>query len=64
MCSLELHGRLITVSGDVQDEQSLGSLKKQLAKLFEASLRVTVPTETDVEPLVAACTGNFGDYQW
>lgn len=48
----------------VQGGESLGSLKKKLAELFEASLSVTVPTETDVEPLVAACTGNFGDYQW
>ncbi|XP_031385747.1 arginine--tRNA ligase, cytoplasmic-like isoform X2 [Punica granatum] len=52
-----------TISAMANDEETLGSLKKQLAKLFEASLRVTVPTETDVEPLVAACTGNFGDYQ-
>ncbi|KAK4791819.1 hypothetical protein SAY86_032232 [Trapa natans] len=46
-----------------RDEESLGSLKKKLAELFEVSLRVTFPTETDVEPLVAVCTGNFGDYQ-
>ncbi|KAK4763019.1 hypothetical protein SAY86_008787 [Trapa natans] len=55
--------RCKTISAMANTEDSLGSLKKQLAKLFEASLRVTVPTETDVEPLVAACTGNFGDYQ-
>lgn len=52
------------VSDLFQTEYSPGSLKKQLATLFEASLRVTVPTETGVEPLVAVCTGNFGDYQW
>lgn len=42
----------------------MGNVKVQLAKLFEASLKVTVPNEPDVEPLVAACTGKFGDYQW
>ncbi|XP_057974142.1 arginine--tRNA ligase, cytoplasmic-like isoform X1 [Malania oleifera] len=45
------------------DEENLGSLKQQLSKLFEASLRVTVPAEVDVDPLVAACTAKFGDYQ-
>ncbi|XP_043807933.1 arginine--tRNA ligase, cytoplasmic isoform X2 [Manihot esculenta] len=44
-------------------EENGGNLKKQLAKLFEASLRETVPSEPDVEPLVAACTAKFGDYQ-
>ena len=42
----------------------MGSVKAQLAKLFEASLKVTVPNEPGVEPLIAACTGKFGDYQW
>ncbi|XP_057985679.1 arginine--tRNA ligase, cytoplasmic-like [Hevea brasiliensis] len=45
------------------NEENCGNLKKQLAKLFEASLRETVPSEPDVEPLVAACTAKFGDYQ-
>lgn len=45
-------------------EENSGNLKKQLAKLFEASLRETVPSVLDVEPLVAACTAKFGDYQW
>ncbi|KAJ9183884.1 hypothetical protein P3X46_007683 [Hevea brasiliensis] len=44
-------------------EENSGNLKKQLAKLFEASLRETVPSKHDVEPLVAACTAKFGDYQ-
>ncbi|KAF2304005.1 hypothetical protein GH714_026172 [Hevea brasiliensis] len=45
------------------NEENCGNLKKQLAKLFEASLRETVPSKPDVEPLVAACTAKFGDYQ-
>ncbi|GAV84347.1 tRNA-synt_1d domain-containing protein/Arg_tRNA_synt_N domain-containing protein/DALR_1 domain-containing protein [Cephalotus follicularis] len=45
------------------DEENLGNLKHQLAKLFEASLKTTVPNEQDLEPLIAACTGKFGDYQ-
>ncbi|KAL7229881.1 hypothetical protein ACSBR2_008437 [Camellia fascicularis] len=45
------------------NEEHVGSLKQQLAKLFEASLRTTVPDELDVEPLVAACNPRFGDYQ-
>ncbi|XP_059638262.1 arginine--tRNA ligase, chloroplastic/mitochondrial-like isoform X2 [Cornus florida] len=44
-------------------EESTGTLRQQLAKLFEASLRTTVPSEADVEPLIAACNPRFGDYQ-
>ncbi|XP_061371248.1 arginine--tRNA ligase, cytoplasmic-like isoform X2 [Gastrolobium bilobum] len=43
------------------------SVKRQLAQLFEVSLRVTVPDEQDVVPLVEACAaksgGKFADYQ-
>ncbi|MBA0564508.1 hypothetical protein Golob_009446, partial [Gossypium lobatum] len=46
-----------------QEEECKGSVKAQLAKLFEVSLKVTVPNEADVDPLIAACTGKFGDYQ-
>ncbi|XP_056163692.1 arginine--tRNA ligase, cytoplasmic-like isoform X1 [Syzygium oleosum] len=45
------------------DQENIGNLRKQVAKLFETSLRATVPEELDVEPLVAACTAKFGDYQ-
>ena len=40
------------------------NVKRKLAKLFESSLKATVPNVPDVEPLVAASTGKFGDYQW
>ncbi|KMT03217.1 hypothetical protein BVRB_8g197660 isoform A [Beta vulgaris subsp. vulgaris] len=43
------------------DEGGGGNLKQQLAKVFEISLRATVPSEADVEPLIAP--GKFGDYQ-
>ncbi|OMO58341.1 Arginine-tRNA ligase, class Ia [Corchorus olitorius] len=46
-----------------QEDEKIGSVKNQLEELFGASLRVTVPDEPDVEPLVAACTNKFGDYQ-
>ncbi|KAF3442957.1 hypothetical protein FNV43_RR16875 [Rhamnella rubrinervis] len=45
------------------EEENVGNVKRQLAKLFESSLRAIVPDEPDVEPLVAACTAKFGDYQ-
>lgn len=45
------------------DEENIGSLKQQLAKLFESALKVTVPDEPDVEPLIAPCNPRFGDYQ-
>ncbi|KAK9102283.1 hypothetical protein Sjap_019537 [Stephania japonica] len=45
------------------EEDNLGSVKQQVAKLFEVSLKAIVPDESNVEPLVAACTGKFGDYQ-
>ncbi|GAB2300974.1 hypothetical protein Dimus_035010 [Dionaea muscipula] len=44
-------------------EEYPGNVKRQLAKLFEKSLRATVPVEPNVEPLIAICTGKFGDYQ-
>ncbi|CAJ1951542.1 unnamed protein product [Sphenostylis stenocarpa] len=43
------------------------SVKRQLAQLFDLSLRATVPDEPDVVPLVDACAVKggvkFGDYQ-
>ncbi|TKY44583.1 Arginine--tRNA ligase [Spatholobus suberectus] len=43
------------------------SVKKQLAKVFEVSLRKTVPDEPDVVPLIDACAAKsgvkFADYQ-
>ena len=47
-----------------QEEEYSGNVKQQLAKLFDASLKAAFPTGPDVEPLVAACTSKFGDYQW
>ncbi|XP_026446703.1 arginine--tRNA ligase, cytoplasmic-like isoform X1 [Papaver somniferum] len=44
-------------------EDNEGTVKQQLSKLFETSLRMTVPDEPDLEPLVVKCTGKFGDYQ-
>lgn len=42
-----------------------GSLKNKISKLFEASLKVTVPDEPKVVPIIAACAKKeFGDYQW
>ncbi|KAL3604454.1 hypothetical protein D5086_005313 [Populus alba] len=45
------------------EQENAGNLKRKLAKLFQLSLEATVPGEPDIEPLVAACTGKFGDYQ-
>ncbi|XP_039136283.1 arginine--tRNA ligase, cytoplasmic-like isoform X2 [Dioscorea cayenensis subsp. rotundata] len=45
-----------------QDGNRVGSVKQQLSSLFEASLRATFP-ELNIEPMVAACTAKFGDYQ-
>ncbi|CAN1331038.1 Arginine--tRNA ligase, chloroplastic/mitochondrial [Linum perenne] len=47
----------------LQDEDSVGNLKRLLGKVFELSLNATVPDAADVEPQVAACAGKFGDYQ-
>lgn len=48
-----------------QDKESIGSLKQQLAKLFEESLRAAFPDISDVPPLVAICNDpKNGDYQW
>ncbi|KNA24271.1 hypothetical protein SOVF_017190 isoform A [Spinacia oleracea] len=44
-------------------ERGNGNVKRQLAEVFERSLRATVPSEVDVEPIITVGTGNFGDYQ-
>ncbi|KAF9617050.1 hypothetical protein IFM89_033155 [Coptis chinensis] len=44
------------------EEDNGGSLKKQISKLFQTSLKTTLP-DTDVDSLVVACTAKFGDYQ-
>ncbi|XP_057447253.1 arginine--tRNA ligase, cytoplasmic-like isoform X2 [Lotus japonicus] len=53
-----------TLSIDIDNP---ASVKRQLAQLFEVSLRATVPDEIDVAPLVEACASKggvkFGDYQ-
>ncbi|KAL8120085.1 hypothetical protein AgCh_017276 [Apium graveolens] len=55
--------RAKTVSTMATEEEYMGSLKHQLAKLFETSLRLTAPQVPDVEPLIAPCNPKFGDYQ-
>ena len=47
------------------EQEDSWSLKDQIAKVFEVSLKVTVPDEPEVTPLIAACAKKeFGDYQW
>ncbi|KAK4601822.1 hypothetical protein RGQ29_011083 [Quercus rubra] len=58
--SLILATKKRSVSTMANEEENV---KRKLAKLFEVALKVTVPSVADVEPLVAACTGKFGDYQ-
>ncbi|GLT61515.1 hypothetical protein SLA2020_342160 [Shorea laevis] len=55
--------RMQSGSPMVTEEEFTGNVKERLAKLFESSLKLTAPDEPDVEPLVAACTAKFGDYQ-
>ncbi|ESQ54659.1 hypothetical protein EUTSA_v10024637mg [Eutrema salsugineum] len=46
------------------NEEFTGNPKRQLEKLFDVSLKLTVPNEPGVAPLVAASQpGKFGDYQ-
>ncbi|KAI3833608.1 hypothetical protein MKX03_004505, partial [Papaver bracteatum] len=46
------------------EENNVGTVKQQLSKLFETSLKVTLPDEPTIAPVVKICTGKFGDYQW
>ncbi|KAG7589105.1 DALR anticodon binding [Arabidopsis suecica] len=45
----------------VANKEFTGNPRRQLAKLFEVSLKLTVPDEPNVEPLIEP--GKFGDYQ-
>ncbi|KAK2397996.1 Arginyl-tRNA synthetase, class Ic [Trifolium repens] len=54
-----------TLSIDIDNP---ASVKRQLAQIFDVSLKATVPDEEDVVPLVDVCTAKtggvkFGDYQ-
>ncbi|CAL5186395.1 unnamed protein product [Lathyrus oleraceus] len=54
-----------TLSIDIDNP---ASVKRQLAQLFDVSLKTTLPDEEDVLPIVDACTAKtggkkFGDYQ-
>ncbi|GJR76492.1 arginine--tRNA ligase, chloroplastic/mitochondrial-like protein isoform X2, partial [Tanacetum coccineum] len=45
-------------------DQNIGSLKEQIARVFEESLRITVPDEAEVAPIIAPCARKeVGDYQ-
>jgi hypothetical protein len=46
----------------VASKEFTGNPRRQLAKLFDVSLKLTVPDEPNVEPLIEP--GKFGDYQW
>ncbi|KAJ0968415.1 hypothetical protein J5N97_025332 [Dioscorea zingiberensis] len=46
-----------------QNGNRAGSVKQQLSRLFETSIRATFAEDLNIEPMVAACTANFGDYQ-
>ncbi|CAL9222756.1 unnamed protein product [Arabidopsis halleri] len=45
----------------VANKEFTGNPRRQLAKLFDVSLKLTVPDEPNVEPLIEP--GKFGDYQ-
>lgn len=57
----EIENELIAV---IQDKDNVGNVKQKLAKLFDVSLKATFPSGPTVEPMVAASTSKFGDYQW
>ncbi|XP_057538319.1 arginine--tRNA ligase, cytoplasmic-like isoform X1 [Amaranthus tricolor] len=57
-----LFGSKIQALSTMAAEEGVGNVKRQLAKVFEKSLRATVPNEADVEPLIVPCAANFGDY--
>ncbi|KAI3766846.1 hypothetical protein L2E82_16921 [Cichorium intybus] len=55
---------LLDSSNPSLQEENVGSLKEQISKVFEVSLKVTVPEEPEVVPLIVACVKKeFGDYQ-
>ncbi|KAL1202947.1 Arginine--tRNA ligase, chloroplastic/mitochondrial [Cardamine amara subsp. amara] len=56
--------RTKSVATMATNEEFTGNLKRQLAKLFDVSLKLTVPDEPGVNPLVASSDADkFGDYQ-
>ncbi|XP_009774840.1 arginine--tRNA ligase, cytoplasmic-like isoform X2 [Nicotiana sylvestris] len=52
------------ISTMATDKEIVGSVKEQLAKLFEESLRAAFPDIEDVHPMIAICNDSrHGDYQ-
>ena len=51
--------------GFVIQEENIGNVKEHLSRVFEESLRITVPDEAEVAPIIAPCARKeAGDYQW
>lgn len=51
------------VNGGESAAASGGTARQQIASLVRESLAATFPGDAEMEPLVAACTNKFGDYQ-
>lgn len=63
-CGL-LDGLCCNLTFSCQDQENSGNLKQQLERLFAESLKVTVPDESDVAPIITPCKDlKHGDYQW
>ncbi|ESR64570.1 Arginine--tRNA ligase [Citrus sinensis] len=52
-----------SITSMANEEENTGNVKRELEKVFDLALKATVRNETDVRPLIAACTAKFGDYQ-
>ncbi|KAM7274448.1 hypothetical protein ACFE04_016314 [Oxalis oulophora] len=61
--AISANTRSITIQSMANEEVNVGNTRQQLSRLFEVSLRTLFPDETDLVPLVVACTGRHGDYQ-
>ncbi|KAL9224552.1 hypothetical protein vseg_000576 [Gypsophila vaccaria] len=56
-------GAKVQAFSTMATEEYGGNVKQQLAEVFKKSLIATVPSEADVQPLIAISSANFGDYQ-
>ena len=61
---MSIEGKLIVLPCPFNQVATSPHARRQIADLVREALTSLFPEESGIEPLVAACTNKFGDYQW
>ena len=61
---MSIKGEMIVLPCPFNQLATSAHARRQIADLVQEALTSLFPEESGNEPLVAACTNKFGDYQW